>query len=95
MTSNAVLRHSVDMLCMYMIDTQGESNSGDDWSHQRRSDSHRSDSSSFVSGTPGSTIGRGGGKGRWYNSIPNNIILVRELPEDAVENDVSVHVMPV
>lgn len=31
----------------------------------------------------------GSGKGRWNDSIPNNIVLVRGLPDDADENDVS------
>jgi len=31
----------------------------------------------------------GNGRGRWNDSIPNNIILMRGLPEEAVETDVS------
>ena len=31
----------------------------------------------------------GNGRGRWNDSIPNNIILMRGLPEEAVESDVS------
>jgi len=31
----------------------------------------------------------GNGRGRWNDSIPNNIILMRGLPEAAVETDVS------
>ena len=30
----------------------------------------------------------GNGRGRWNDSIPNNIILMRGLPEEAVETDV-------
>src|SRR6218665_2383163 len=34
------------------------------------------------------------GKGRWNDSIPNNIILVRGLPDEADENDVGCFPLP-
>jgi len=38
---------------------------------------------------PRSSYG-GNGRGRWNDSIPNNIVLMRGLPAEAVETDVSV-----
>jgi len=49
-----------------------DSGSRDDWNYRR----------------PRSSFGGNGGRGRWNDSIPNNIILMRGLPEEAVETDV-------
>jgi len=39
-----------------------------------------------YSGGSGGTVNN---KGRWNDSIPNNILLIRGLPDDAIESDVS------
>ena len=51
---------------------------GDDY--QRRRDGRNSFSAATTSSSSS--------KGRWNDSIPNNILLVRGLPEDAIESDV-------
>jgi len=47
--------------------------SSDDWNYRRSSRS---------------SYGGNVGRGRWNDSVPNNIVLMRGLPEQAVETDV-------